>query len=375
VLAVQSSLCGLAVLERSATGGGPFLSRQLFLTRFNDLNLEDPFFDSLKASYEEFQDWCARKADEELYVVRDADSARLSGMLYLKREEGEVEDVVPTLSSRRWLKVGTLKIEGRGTKLGERLLKKIFDTAIAEGAEAIYVTIFDVHAELIELFGRYGFRYHGTKTTKNGTERVYVRLLNELSGDIVEDYPFIHMRNRKGWLLAIYPAYHSDLLPDSILNNEPKEILRDVSHANTIHKAYIGRVPLIQMSRGDIVVTYRTSDNQGPAFYRSVATSVCVVEEVKERQDFVNADHFIEYAAPHSVFSAEQLRTQFDKSNRLYVAKMTYNAAFRRRTTRGRLLEEARISEQPRWDLRELSADQLKAILQMGEVDARLIVD
>jgi hypothetical protein len=54
---------------------------------------------------------------------------------------------------------------------------------------------------------------------------------------------------------------------------------------------------------------------------------------------------------------------------------MTYNAAFQRRVTRGRLLEEAGISEQPRWDFRELSTGQLKKILKMGEVDARIIVD
>jgi hypothetical protein len=37
-------------------------------------------------------------------------------MLYLKAEEGPVEDVVPALPARNWLKVGTLKIVGRGTK-------------------------------------------------------------------------------------------------------------------------------------------------------------------------------------------------------------------------------------------------------------------
>ena len=59
-------------------------------------------------------------------------------------------------------------------------------------------------------------------------------------------------------MLAVYPAYHSQLLPDSIFNNEPREILRDVSHTNTIHKAYIGRVPLNQMRPGDLIVVYRT---------------------------------------------------------------------------------------------------------------------
>lgn len=349
------------------------MSRRLLLTRFSELSLDDPFFDSLKASYSKFAEWFEKKSDEETYIVTD-DERRLSGLIYLKREE-DVSDINPPLESASWLKVGTLKIEGRGTKLGERVLKKILDTAISERVEGIYVTIFDVHGDLIALFERYGFRYHGTKATNDGVEKVYVRRLRQFTGDLVADYPLMQTSGHKAWLLAIYPKYHSDLFPDSILTNEPREILKDVSHSNTIHKAYIGRVALTQMAKGDVVVMYRTTDNQGPAFYRSVATSVCVIEEVRARQDFVNCDAFIEYAKPHSVFSDEQLRSQFEKSNRLYIAKMTYNAAFGRRVTRGRLLEEARISEQPRWDLRELSTDQLKKILRMGEVDARLIVN
>jgi hypothetical protein len=286
-----------------------------------------------------------------------------------------VPDIDPPLPAGKWLKVGTLKIEGRGTKLGERVLKKILDTAIADGMTGVYVTVFQLHGELIRLFERYGFFQYATKTSPDGVELVLVRRLDHFSGDLIADYPFLHTAGQRAWLLAVYPQYHSQLLPDSILNNEPREIVRDVSHTNTIHKAYIGRVPLNQMSRGDIIVIYRTTDHQGPAFYRSVATSVCVVEDVRSREDFFSADDFVAYANPHSVFSGDQLRNQFETNHRLYIVKMTYNTAFTRRVTRGRLLEEAHISEQPRWDLRELTANQLRTILQMGGVDARLVVD
>jgi hypothetical protein len=351
------------------------LSRELRLTKFRELSLADPFFDSLKASYPNtFDEWFLRKSEEELYVVVD-DDARLSGMIYLKNESGSIDDVEPALPSGKWLKVGTLKIEGRGTKLGERILKKILDSAIAEGMSGIYVTVFELHADLIRLFERYGFSQHSIKTTADGTELVLVRYLDEFAGDIIRDYPFIRTSRHKAWLLAVYPEYHSQLLPDSILRNEPREIVRDVSHTNTIHKMYIGRVPLNLMSKGDIIVVYRTTDHQGPAFYRSVATSLCVVEEVRSKEDFDGADQFIEYAKRHSVFSDAQLRNQFETNRQLYLVKMTYNAAFGRRITRGRLLEEARISDQPRWDLRELTREQLKSIIQMGNVDARLIID
>lgn len=310
------------------------VSRQIRLTKFRELRLEDPFFDSLKKGYADFADWFVSKADADVYVVED-DTA-MSGMLYLKPEIGPVPDVRPPLPHLRWLKVGTLKIEGRGTKLGERVIKKIFDTAISENMDGIYVTVFDVHEDLIRLFERYGFAQVGTKSTDNGEELVLARRLDEFSGNMISDYPFVHTTRQRAWLLAVYPEYHTQLLPDSILNNEPREIVRDVSHTNTIHKVYIGKIPLTRMSPGDAVVIYRTTDHMGPAYYRSVASSICVIEEVRRKRDFASVEAFLEYTAPHSVFTEEEISEQFQESDRLYVARMTYNVAFNRRITRGR---------------------------------------
>lgn len=348
------------------------MSRQLKATKFRALSLADPFFDSLKAGYSGFEAWFKSKADEDVYVIEDG--RRISGMIYLKHEDGAVEDVDPVLPSKRWLKIGTLKIDGRGTKLGERVLKKIFDRAVDEDREGIYVTVFELHADLIGLFERYGFKRYGVKETSDGTELVLARVFAELSGDVVADYPFFRTAGRKSWLLAVYPEYHSRLLPDSILRNESREIVQDVSHTNTIHKMYIGRLSLTRMRRGDLVFIYRTTDHVGPAFYRSVATSVCVVEETKRKKDFEDEESFIKYASPHSVFARDELRAMFAEP-RLYVAKMTYNSAFNTRITRGRLMEEVGIKKNPRWDFRELTHNEAAAILTMGKVNARLIVD
>jgi hypothetical protein len=106
-----------------------------------------------------------------------------------------------------------------------------------------------------------------------------------------------------------------------------------------------------------------------------VATSVCIVEEVRRKKDFVGIDAFLEWTVPHSVFTEDELRAQFLESDRLYAARMTYNVAFNRRITRQRLLEEALVSEQPRWDLRELTSTQFRAIVEMGDINARIVVD
>lgn len=352
------------------------MSRQLKKTLFSNLNIDDPFFDSLKSGYDEFPNWFEGKsrAGEDLYIVEDNEST-LTGMIYLKREEGPVLDTQPPLPSKSWLKIGTLKIEGRGTKLGERVIKKILDTAISEDVDAIYVTVFEVHQSLRTLFSRYGFEHVANKTTDNGTEIVLVRDLRVHKGDNRLDYPFIDLASARIWLLAIYPDYHSRLLPDSILNNEPREIVQDVSFTNTIHKVYIARLALTRMTAGDIVLFYRTTDRPGHAYYRSVVTSLCTVEEVKRKRDFQDFDEFKNYVSTGTVFSDHELHSQWRENDRLYVAKLMYNVALGRRITRGALLDAGIISEQPRWDLKEISQAQLARIIEMGSVNARIIVN
>lgn len=354
---------------------GGVVARRLKLTKFKYLNIADPFFDSLKLGYSEFTDWFERKSEEDVYAVIDNTTNALSGMLYLKREDGSVDDVMPPLPERKWLKVGTLKIDGKGTKLGERVIKKIFDTAISLGADGVYVTVFQLHQQLIDLFKRYGFEEKGTKTTQNGTELVLVRSLTDFKGDRLKDYPFVHLASQKAWLLAIYPTFHTELLPDSILRGEAEDIVQDVSHTNTIHKVYISKISTKRMNPGDVVVFYRTNDGKGKAYYRSVVTSICVVEEVKAKNEFANVETFLEYAKPRSVFSEDVLRDYWSTWKRLFVTKMTYNVALTKRTTRGQLLDQGIVSEHPRWDIRSLSMPQFFDIVQLGKVDPRLFVE
>jgi hypothetical protein len=69
-------------------------------TKFKDVDLEDKFFDSLKAQYAEFSAWFNRKANEPVYVVDD-DAGGVRGFLYIKVETGEITDVQHPLCRRR----------------------------------------------------------------------------------------------------------------------------------------------------------------------------------------------------------------------------------------------------------------------------------
>jgi hypothetical protein len=205
---------------------------------FGNIDLNDTFFDSLKADYTGFVQWFQRKRGDRAYIHRDS-SVNIDGFLYYKIEDGIVSDVYPTLSAKKRLKIGTFKINPHGTRLGERFLKKSLDFAFSQGLDEIYVTIFPKYDYLISFFQEYGFSKVATKQTSNNQEDVLIKPLHNFTGKVVSDYPFVNGNNRK-FILSIYPEYHSQLFPDSILNNESRDaILQDVSHTNSIHKIYL----------------------------------------------------------------------------------------------------------------------------------------
>ena len=75
------------------------------------------------------------------YVFKNH-SGEVKDFLYLKIETDALEDVEPVLEAKKRLKVGTFKLLSRGTRRGERFMKKIMDKAMAEYVDEVYVTIF-----------------------------------------------------------------------------------------------------------------------------------------------------------------------------------------------------------------------------------------
>ncbi len=337
--------------------------------------MSDPFFDSLKKDYQEFTDWFQRKASEPIYVQYTND--KLIGLIYLKFEEGEVNDVTPPMPYGKRIKIGTLKVEAHGTRLGERLIKKAIDHAIVKQAIEIYVTVFPRHKPLIAMLEEFGFRSNGIiKETANGTESVLVKHFDRsaLSGDLRKDYPMIDIRKANFYLLAIKPQWHSQLFPDSILKTESYDLLSDISHTNSISKTYICSMEGVEDLRTkDIIVIYRMSDGQGPAEYRSVATSICVVEEVRPKDSFTNINEYLTYTKPYSVFDEKELRQWWNRRT-LYVIKMLYNAAFTKRVIRKTLAEQIGLDRKERWGFLHLSREQFLKIANSGGIDVRLIV-
>ncbi|MFX1706908.1 hypothetical protein PV783_23255 [Chitinophaga sp. CC14] len=338
--------------------------------------MNDPFFDSLKEDYREFEAWYEKKAKSNAmaYVSHD-EHGYVQAFLYLKVESSAIEDVAPRLEEKKWLKVGTFKVNPHGTRLGERFVKKLLDHAVIHEVDSVYVTVFPTHNGLIRLLERYGFTKQAEKTTENGVEDVLVKEMNVLTGRSLHDYPLIKLEGRRKFVLSIYPAFHTQLFPDSKLFNEKYDLIQDVSHTNSIHKIYISFMSGVQaLNSGDIVVIYRTTDTDGNAHYRSVVTSICVVEEVKRRRDFASINDYIAYCQSYSVFDESDLRKWFNRNGDLFIIKMTYNIALKKRLIRKVLIEDLGINS-GYWGFFEIDNNQFKSIINQGEVNESIIID
>ena len=347
---------------------------------FSELNLTDSFFDSLRANYDGFDDWYGRKsaAGARAYTYVDSEG-RIRDFLYLKEETDPLVMAENTLPAVRRLKVGTFKIERRGTNRGERFIKKILDQAVAFDVEEVYVTMFNDEEELIHLrhfFEKYGFKEVGTISHEsNGrSEVVLLRTMKELQGDAYKDFPYLDKEQGEKYLLSIYPAYHTQLFSDSMLATESYDIVQDVSESNSVTKTYICWMPdVINMVPGDKVIIYRTNDYKGPAYFRSVATSLCTVLEVKTNKNFSDVEEFVRYSSKNSVFKDADLRKWYSGKT-CYVIKMLYNVAFKTRVIRKTMIEELGIPQDLYWGFFKLTDEQFEGILQKGNADERYFI-
>jgi len=344
---------------------------------FGNLDLADEFFTSFKEDYAGYEEWFNRKADETVYVCLS--EGKPIAFLYLK-VEGENEDysdIDPTLPRRKRLKIGTFKVALNGFRLGERFLKIAFDNALRFKVDEIYVTIFDKRIEqhrLINLFEEYGFRFHGLKKGSGGNEFVYTRSLarvaNRSSPKLT--YPFLSTTGHI-FIVPIYPKYHTELFPDSILQTEsPMDFVENEPYRNAIGKVYISRSIERNLDAGDVIVFYRTG-----GYYKSVVTTIGVIEGVID--NIGSEEDFIRLCRKRSVFTDEELAKHwnYNKRNRPFIVNFLYTYSFPKRINMKRLIEIGIIpsrDDAPR-GFTEITLTNLRDILRECQADESIVID
>jgi len=197
--------------------------------------------------------------------------------------------------------------------------------------DEIYVTLFDNTEEqerLIGLLSDWGFCQYGIKHTPTGDEKIYVKDYKPESDAKHPKitYPFIN-RDRRYFIVPIYPQYHTELFPDSILNNESADdYVENQPHRNAIQKVYISRSFYKNLIPGDVIVFYRTG-----GYYKGVVTTIGVVENVI--LNIKSESEFVSLCRKRSVFTDEQLSEHwnYNQGNRPFIVNFLYLYSFPRR--------------------------------------------
>lgn len=309
---------------------------------FGNIDLEDPFFDTLKEDYSGFETWFNRKSNEEAYICKSDEE--LLGFLYLKIEDESenYQNITPKFESAKRLKIGTFKVESTGFRLGERFLKIVFDNAIEQNVDEIYVTLFDERNELLtlkQLLYDWGFNFYGYK---DSDEMVLVKKLGLIDENksIKQNFPNINLECNK-YIMPIFSKYHTSLFPDSRLTTEKSEdFLDQLGHRYALQKIYISTASRTNNAkRGDLMLIYRTGATQGRKKYESVITSLVQIEDIITNIE--SSDQLLEICSNRSVFTDQELLDLWSKrGSSLILIKMIFVKSLNKRPILKFLWEE-----------------------------------
>ncbi|MEP7264850.1 MAG: PIN domain-containing protein [Bacteroidota bacterium] len=308
---------------------------------FGNINLNDEFFDSFRGDYIGFDKWYNGKAgnNDKAYVCYESEMLKAFLFLKVENENESYSDINPSFRRKKRLKIGTFKVVSNGLRIGERFLKIVFDNARQYKVDEIYVTIFDNRPELLNLtflIEKFGFTYHGEKTTPSGIEKVFIRDFSRNSNDENPKLTFPWLSKTSDiYIIPIRPEYHTELFPDSILRTESADDFVDNEpYRNAISKVYVSHSLTRNLKSADIIVFYRSG-----GIYKGVATTIGIVENATTPNSL---EELIQICRKRTVLSADELKEYWNRypTNRPFVINFLYAFSFQKRKTLKEMLDE-----------------------------------
>jgi L-amino acid N-acyltransferase YncA len=258
------------------------------------IDTNDPIFDSLRTDYggQKFDQWLAkcRKEHRQAFVVRSP-SGELAGILIWKPE-----DSLPNGQTGKVLKMCTFKVSDAhgGNRIGELLLKPLFEYLEHNNYQFCYFTVFPKQAQLIAFANDFGFSE--IENRDSSQELALCKQLQFTSEEVSDLAPLdFHIKfgprvtsfkNNKAFVVPIIPDYHLTLFPElgpiqtSIVPVQLKPC------GNAIRKAYICNAVTKKISSGDNLFFYRSHDI-------SAITCVGIVEEILRSRDALEIARFV----------------------------------------------------------------------------------
>lgn len=283
----------------------------------HDTNLEDSFYDSLRADYGGFDDWLHKiSADgRKAWANFDQETDTLNAILIYKSEENEIITNDDRGLPGKAIKISTFKVgeQIRGRKIGELLFKSVFEFSYRNGYRWVYLTIHpEKHMFLKDLCLDLGFEPYGIDVC--GRDEVYIKPIGRVvrAPDINEPFEFyrryspsLKCSTVNKYIIPIQWRYHEILFPDN--TSRPSLFGADNPAGNTIKKAYLSHAQLQHMSPGDIVLFYRSMD-------RKSITTLAIVEDYFTSG---SSDEIVARVAKRTVYSLDEIRQMAQRNTKV----------------------------------------------------------
>lgn len=364
------------------------MAGRFLLKNFSEVQLDDPFFNSLKSDYPGttnstgFIDWFKKKSADGATALVFEDETGVGAFIVLKNEEEKLELQDSMLPLKKRLKICTFRIAERyrRQRIGEGAIGLLLWNWQKSDAEEIYVTIFEKHYTLICLFEKFGFLRLGNNL--NG-EMVLSKSKDNIDfEDPYRSYPFIDGNFRYARYIIINDVYHDTMFAYSELAN--KNTLQDKvgsSVSNGLSKVYVGQAPRLDYKVGEPVLIYRRYTQDGPKRYRSCVTSFCIITNVvRAKMDgyaLMTFDELKEKIGNKSVFDENELRGKYNSFNNMNVIELLYYGYF----GAGNNVNMDWLEKNGLWVSRgqyptevKLTANQFRMILERGSINVPNVV-
>ena len=237
-----------------------------------EINKNQPFFESLRQSYDGFDKWFQKCATDKrkCWCIEDGDSNVVAICIYKHEQDARLTDNGEIIHGRI-LKLCTFKVDpkARGKKLGERLLYIAFDYCVKNDLDWVYLHTFgEEQKTLVGLCTDYGFSCLG----KYKQDDVYIKPMKLRDDDcnslesLIKYYPYFQDNESvQKFIIPIQPQFHEDLFPD-FSNMKGTLFEKDQSlytcQGNTIKKAYLCHAKIKTIRKGDIILFYRSKDRK-----------------------------------------------------------------------------------------------------------------
>lgn len=368
--------------------GGVFVPGKFSLRKFSEINLDDPFFATLKSDYPgsasspSFCVWFKNKAQEGRTALVFSDDQGLGAFICIKNENEPIELKSCTLAACNRVKISTMKIAERfrGQRLGEGAIGLVLWKWQKSGTDEIYVTAFDKQDLLISQLEKFGF--HKAGYNLNG-EGVYIKSRHNIDySDPYKSFPFINPNFKSSGYLIINDTYHDTMFPYSELKNNTLQNAVAMNVSNGLSKVYVGaQYSQLPYGIGDPILIYRRYTAGSGKQYRSCITSFCVVTKIiqakKSGQKLMSFDELLTKIGNKSVFNKDELRNRYNNDWNVLVMEMLYYGYF----GEGNNVNMAWLKQSGYWGNGyptsfSLGQAAFKSILKKGNIDvSNVIID